>query len=64
MAAEIEREFISLRTREALAKRKQDGKILHFGASVESVDEAMVCMTQEDLASLQNHLQYLQAETD
>ena len=28
LAAEIEREFISLRTREALAKRKKDGKIL------------------------------------
>jgi DNA invertase Pin-like site-specific DNA recombinase len=28
LAAEIEREFISLRTKEALAKRKQDGKTL------------------------------------
>jgi len=36
-----------------LRQLKQDGKILNFGASVESVDEAMVCMAHEDLATLQ-----------
>lgn len=36
-----------------LRQLKQDGKILDFGASVESVDEAMVCLAQKDLASLQ-----------
>ncbi|MCP4451062.1 MAG: aldo/keto reductase, partial [Planctomycetes bacterium] len=36
-----------------LRQLKRDGKILNFGASVESVDEAMVCMVHEDLASLQ-----------
>ena len=36
-----------------LRQLKQAGKILNFGASVESVDEAMVCMAYEDLASLQ-----------
>jgi aryl-alcohol dehydrogenase-like predicted oxidoreductase len=36
-----------------LRQLKQDGKILNFGASVESVDEAMVCLAHEDLASLQ-----------
>ncbi len=36
-----------------LRQLKQDGKILNFGASVESVDEAMVCLAHKDLASLQ-----------
>jgi len=36
-----------------LRKLKAEGKIKHFGASVESVDEAMVCLEHDDLASLQ-----------
>jgi len=36
-----------------LRKLKDEGKIRHFGASVESVEEAMVCLEHEDLASLQ-----------
>lgn len=32
---------------------KDDGLIRAFGASVESMDEAMICLEQEDLASLQ-----------
>ena len=32
---------------------KAEGKIRHFGASVESVEEGMVCLAQKDLASLQ-----------
>ena len=36
-----------------LRKLKQEGKIRHFGASVESVEEAMVCLEHDDLASLQ-----------
>ncbi len=36
-----------------LRKLKDEGKIRHFGASVESVEEAMVCLEQDDLASLQ-----------
>jgi aryl-alcohol dehydrogenase-like predicted oxidoreductase len=38
---------------EWLRKLKQEGKIRHFGASVESVEEAMVCLEHGDLASLQ-----------
>ncbi|UCD50276.1 MAG: aldo/keto reductase [Phycisphaerales bacterium] len=36
-----------------LRKLKDKGKIRHFGASVESVEEAMVCLEHDDLASLQ-----------
>jgi aryl-alcohol dehydrogenase-like predicted oxidoreductase len=36
-----------------LRRLKQAGKILHFGASVESVDEAMICMAHDDLTTLQ-----------
>ncbi len=36
-----------------LRKLQQEGKIWHFGASVESVEEAMVCLEHNDLASLQ-----------
>lgn len=36
-----------------LGKLKAEGKIKHFGASVESVEEAMVCLEHDDLASLQ-----------
>ena len=36
-----------------LRKLKQEGKIKQFGASVESISEAMICLKQEDLASLQ-----------
>jgi len=32
---------------------REEGKILRFGASVESVDEALLCLEQEDLYSLQ-----------
>jgi aryl-alcohol dehydrogenase-like predicted oxidoreductase len=38
---------------EHLRELKRDGKIRDFGASVESMDEAMVCLQQEGLASLQ-----------
>jgi aryl-alcohol dehydrogenase-like predicted oxidoreductase len=36
-----------------LEKLKQEGKIRHFGASVESIEEALVCLAQSGLASLQ-----------
>ena len=36
-----------------LRSLQQKGKIKHFGASVESVDEAMLCLEQEGLAALQ-----------
>ena len=36
-----------------LRKLQREGKIKHFGASVESMDEAKVCLGQEDLCSLQ-----------
>lgn len=36
-----------------LRKLKQDGLIRHFGASVESMDEARTCLQHDDLASLQ-----------
>ena len=36
-----------------LRKLKDEGRIRHFGASVESVEEAMICLEQDDLASLQ-----------
>ncbi len=32
---------------------QQEGKIKHFGASVESMDEALLCLQQDGLASLQ-----------
>ena len=32
---------------------KHEGKIAHFGASVESVEEALLCIEQEELQSLQ-----------
>jgi aryl-alcohol dehydrogenase-like predicted oxidoreductase len=38
---------------ESLRKLQREGKIRHFGASVESMDEAMVCLEQPDLVSLQ-----------
>lgn len=38
---------------EWLRALKQEGKIKQFGASVESMDEALLCMKQEGLASLQ-----------
>jgi aryl-alcohol dehydrogenase-like predicted oxidoreductase len=36
-----------------LRKLRREGKIRNFGASVESMDEAAVCLQQEGLASLQ-----------
>jgi len=36
-----------------LRELKAEGKILRFGASVESMEEALVCLRQDDLASLQ-----------
>jgi aryl-alcohol dehydrogenase-like predicted oxidoreductase len=38
---------------EWLRKFKREGKIKHFGASVESMDEADICVEQEGLTSLQ-----------
>jgi aryl-alcohol dehydrogenase-like predicted oxidoreductase len=38
---------------ECLRKCQQEGKIKSFGASVESMDEALLCLEQPDLASLQ-----------
>jgi aryl-alcohol dehydrogenase-like predicted oxidoreductase len=38
---------------DALRQLKQEGKIRRFGASVESMDEAMLCLEEEGLASLQ-----------
>ena len=38
---------------ESLRELKKEGKILNFGASVESMDEAMTCLKQEGIASLQ-----------
>jgi len=38
---------------EWLRTLQQEGKIRHFGASVESIEEAHVCLEQADLASLQ-----------
>ena len=38
---------------EWLDKLKQKGKIKRFGASVETMDEALVCLQQDGLASLQ-----------
>jgi len=36
-----------------LQKLQQEGKIRHFGASVETTEEALVCLEHEGLASLQ-----------
>lgn len=36
-----------------LRKLQQEGKIRHFGASVESMEEASLCLAQDGLASLQ-----------
>jgi aryl-alcohol dehydrogenase-like predicted oxidoreductase len=38
---------------EWLRKLQREGKIKHFGASVESMDEALLCAKEEGLASLQ-----------
>lgn len=38
---------------ESLRTLKQEGKIQRFGASVESMEEALICLQQDDLASLQ-----------
>jgi aryl-alcohol dehydrogenase-like predicted oxidoreductase len=38
---------------EHLRALRAEGKIKHFGASVESVEEARICLAQEGLASLQ-----------
>lgn len=38
---------------EWLRKLKAEGKIKSFGASVESMDEALICLNQEGLSSLQ-----------
>jgi len=38
---------------EWLRALQKEGKVRHFGASVESMEEAMVCVKQEGLASLQ-----------
>ena len=38
---------------ESLRKLQNEGKIRHFGASVESMDEALLCVAQPGLASLQ-----------
>lgn len=38
---------------EWLRKLQQEGKIKHFGASVESMDEALLCLEQPGLTSLQ-----------
>jgi aryl-alcohol dehydrogenase-like predicted oxidoreductase len=38
---------------EWLRRLKREGKIQNFGASVETVDEAMLCLAQEGLSSLQ-----------
>ncbi|MFP4417775.1 MAG: aldo/keto reductase [Chitinispirillaceae bacterium] len=36
-----------------LRELKKEGKIRQFGASVETIEEAMICLKQDDLASLQ-----------
>ena len=38
---------------DSLRALKSEGKIRQFGASVESMEEALICLEQEDLASLQ-----------
>ena len=38
---------------EALRTLQREGKIRRFGASVESMDEALICLDQPDLAALQ-----------
>lgn len=46
-------EMRSGRVFEHLRKLQQEGIIRHFGASVETTEEALVCLEQEGLASLQ-----------
>ncbi len=38
---------------DGLRALQQEGKIKHFGASVESMDEALICLEQEGLCALQ-----------
>lgn len=38
---------------EALRNLKKQGKIKNFGVSIESVDEALMCLEQEELSSIQ-----------
>jgi aryl-alcohol dehydrogenase-like predicted oxidoreductase len=38
---------------ESLRTLKREGKVRHFGVSVETDEEALICLRQEDLASLQ-----------
>ena len=38
---------------EWLSKCRKEGKIKNFGASIESMEEALLCLQQPDLASLQ-----------
>jgi aryl-alcohol dehydrogenase-like predicted oxidoreductase len=38
---------------EWLRKLQSEGKIRHFGASVQSMDEALICLKQDGIASLQ-----------
>jgi aryl-alcohol dehydrogenase-like predicted oxidoreductase len=38
---------------EHLRELRREGKVRHFGASVESMEEARICLEQPDLASLQ-----------
>jgi aryl-alcohol dehydrogenase-like predicted oxidoreductase len=38
---------------DTLRELKEDGKIKHWGVSVESMDEALLCLNQEGIASLQ-----------
>jgi aryl-alcohol dehydrogenase-like predicted oxidoreductase len=38
---------------ESLRRLKREGKIKHFGVSVESNEEALICLGQDDLSSLQ-----------
>ena len=38
---------------EWLRKLKKEGKIKHFGASVESVEQGLICLEQDELQSLQ-----------
>lgn len=49
---------------EWLRSLKAEGLIRDFGASVESVEEALICLEQEGLASLQVNLQRLPPEAD
>lgn len=46
-------EMMSGKVFENLRKLQQDGLIKHFGASVETSEEALICLEQEGIASLQ-----------